>query len=107
MRKLVILLLLLVSGELLARDIYVHGYTRRDGTYVQPHYRTAPDNTTRNNYSYRGNVNPYTGEVGTNDDDQTYSSDDLDLSQFDQQSTCYVDDYGYQQPRIWAALLSH
>jgi hypothetical protein len=42
-------------------DQYVHGYTRSDGTYVQGHYRSSPDGTVTNNYSYEGNVNPYTG----------------------------------------------
>src|SRR5690348_10764703 len=37
----------------------VHGYSKRDGTYVQPHHQTNPNSTTR------GNVNPYTGKVGT------------------------------------------
>lgn len=31
---------------------YVHGYTRRDGTYVSPHYRSSPDGITSNNRSY-------------------------------------------------------
>lgn len=46
-------------------DVRVNGYTRKDGTYVQPHMRTAPDNTTNNNYSTHGNTNPYTGRQGT------------------------------------------
>jgi hypothetical protein len=45
---------------------YVHGYTRSNGTYVHPYYRSSPDNTVTNNFSYKGNVNPYTGAVGTN-----------------------------------------
>src|SRR5690349_1605018 len=32
-------------------DVYVHGYHRKDGTYVQPHYRSAPDGIISNNYS--------------------------------------------------------
>jgi hypothetical protein len=44
---------------------YVQGYMRSDGTYVQGYYRTNPDNTVTNNYDYKGNVNPYTGETGT------------------------------------------
>ena len=43
----------------------VHGYSKRDGTYVQPHHQTNPNSTTRDNYGTRGNVNPYTGKVGT------------------------------------------
>jgi len=45
---------------------YVHGYTRSDGTYVAPYYRSEPDGSVANNYSYEGNVNPFTGETGTN-----------------------------------------
>ena len=41
------------------------GYTTQSGAYVQPHYRTNPNNTPMDNYSTRGNVNPYTGNVGT------------------------------------------
>jgi hypothetical protein len=47
-------------------DQYVHGYTRSNGTYVQSYYRSSPNNTVRDNFSYKGNVNPYTGAVGTN-----------------------------------------
>ena len=48
-------------------SVYQPGYTRRDGTYVQPHYRTAPDSNIYNNWSTRPNVNPYTGRQGTVD----------------------------------------
>ena len=44
--------------------IRVKGYFRNDGTYVQPHYRTAPDGRFYNNWSTYPNINPYTGEVG-------------------------------------------
>ncbi|HEX8353866.1 MAG TPA: hypothetical protein VF611_13250, partial [Pyrinomonadaceae bacterium] len=43
----------------------MNGYYRTDGTYVPGHYRTAPDGDPSNNYSTRGNTNPYTGEAGT------------------------------------------
>lgn len=46
-------------------QVHVRGYTRSDGTYVAPHYRSSPNSTTSDNYSTRGNVNPYTGAVGT------------------------------------------
>lgn len=46
-------------------DVYVKGYTRSDGTYVKPYYRTAPNNTINDNYSTSPNINPYTGEQGT------------------------------------------
>jgi hypothetical protein len=47
-------------------DQYVHGYYRRNGTYVHPYHRSSPNGTAIDNYSYKGNVNPYTGKVGTN-----------------------------------------
>ena len=43
----------------------VQGYTTTGGTYVQPHQQTNPNGTQRDNYSAYGNVNPYTGAVGT------------------------------------------
>jgi hypothetical protein len=52
-------------GTALAGDVYVRGYTNRNGTYIQPHYRSAPDSNPNNNWSTRGNINPHTGEVGT------------------------------------------
>lgn len=42
----------------------VGGYYRSSGTYVQPYYRTSPDSSRWNNYSTRGNYNPYTGQRG-------------------------------------------
>ena len=36
------------------------------GTYVNPHYRTSPDNSTYDNWSSYGNSNPYTCQKGYN-----------------------------------------
>jgi hypothetical protein len=44
---------------------FVHGYTRSNGTYVAPHYRSAPNSTKTDNWSTKGNINPYTGQAGT------------------------------------------
>jgi hypothetical protein len=57
--------LLTVAGLALARDVSVRGYFRSNGTYVAPHMRSAPDGNFYNNWSTKGNVNPYTGEPGT------------------------------------------
>lgn len=54
------------SGAM-AQSVYHHGYTTRNGTYVQPHYQTAPNSTRTDNWSSQGNVNPYTGTPGTRD----------------------------------------
>jgi hypothetical protein len=55
--------LLLASAA--SAQVAVDGYTRKDGTYVQPYQRTAPNSTRNDNYSTQGNVNPYTGVAGT------------------------------------------
>ena len=51
--------------QIASAQVHVNGYTRRDGTYVAPHWRSAPDSTPMNNYSTQGNYNPYTGQAGT------------------------------------------
>jgi hypothetical protein len=63
----VLLLGLFVCGLLgaLSADVKVKGYTRKDGTYVAPHTRSSPNKTKNDNYSTRGNINPYTGQAGT------------------------------------------
>jgi hypothetical protein len=43
----------------------VSGYTTSRGTYVAPYHATDPNATQRDNYSAKGNLNPYTGAVGT------------------------------------------
>lgn len=48
----------------------VRGYTKKDGTYVAPHHRTKPDKSKTNNWSSKGNVNPYTGKKGSKNPDK-------------------------------------
>ncbi|MGN8852442.1 hypothetical protein [Anaerobiospirillum succiniciproducens] len=43
-----------------AKDVYVNGYARSDGTQVRGHYRSAPDHSYDNNWSTDGNTTPYT-----------------------------------------------
>jgi hypothetical protein len=43
----------------------VRPYVTQQGTYVQPHVQTNPNRTQLDNYSTRGNINPYTGQIGT------------------------------------------
>ena len=74
-RELLISLLFLVAVSSVSADTWVNGYVRRDGTYVQGHYRQDPNSTNWDNYSTQGNVNPYSGESGTRARD--YSSEAL------------------------------
>lgn len=53
------------AGPALAADTRVNGYIKKDGTYVAPHVRSAPDSSSNNNWSTQGNSNPYTGQAGT------------------------------------------
>jgi hypothetical protein len=55
-------------------SVYVSGYTKSNGTYVEPYFRTSPNSTRNDNYSTVGNVNPYTGTSGTKPADSYYSS---------------------------------
>lgn len=73
----ILLLALLLASPALA-DEYVQGHFRKDGTYVEPHYRTESNNTKFDNYSTKGNRNPYTGEKGYKPNDyDNYNSDNL------------------------------
>lgn len=47
-----------------ARTTRVHSYIKKNGTPVQSHMRSAPNKTKADNYSTKGNVNPYTGKEG-------------------------------------------
>ena len=48
-----------------ASDVHVHGYTKKNGTVVEPYHRSHENTTQRDNFSTKGNVNPYTGKIGT------------------------------------------
>jgi hypothetical protein len=56
-----VLLVQTVSGQ----TTYAPGYTKKNGTYVAPHYKTSPNKTKVDNWSTKPNVNPYTGKQGT------------------------------------------
>lgn len=59
MKKIFTLFIILISIYNYSQ-VAVKGYYRKNGTYVQPHVRTAPNSTVTDNYSYRGNYNPNT-----------------------------------------------
>lgn len=44
---------------------YQSGYQRTDGTVVQSHYKTMSNNTNWDNFSTKGNTNPYTSVAGS------------------------------------------
>ena len=65
MKALAVAIALACFASAASADQYVRGYTRQNGTYVQPHMQTNSNGNPFDNYSTRGNVNPYTGQIGT------------------------------------------
>jgi hypothetical protein len=51
MKKIITILACIASFSAFA-DV-VNGYTRSNGTYVAPHFRSAPDGNSYNNYGSR------------------------------------------------------
>lgn len=74
-KRLLVALTFFFISPLVAADTWVNGYVKRDGTYVEGHYRQERNSTNLDNYSTQGNVNPYSGEPGTRARD--YSSEAL------------------------------
>lgn len=66
-----VLSIMLLCSNVLA-STHVRGYYRSNGTYVQPHYRSNANYTRLDNYSTRGNINPYTGAKGYANPYNTY-----------------------------------
>lgn len=67
MKKLIAALLFASVFTSAFADTSVRGYHRKDGTYVQPHHRSSSNSTATDNWSTKGNTNPYTGQAGTKD----------------------------------------
>lgn len=97
MKKLIVIvlaILLVIPSVLLAGDVRVKGYYRKDGTYVRPHVRSSPDSYKWNNYGPSQNDRELTSprlrdsdRDGTpnyldRDDDNDGVQDDYDKSQY-------------------------
>lgn len=71
MKKLFLVLALLISvlsfsASAEARTTRVRGYYKPStGSYVAPHYKTTPNRSKFDNFSTKGNYNPYTGKKGS------------------------------------------
>ena len=53
------------SGYVNPSNHYTPGYTRQNGTHVNGYHATNPNSTGTDNYSTKGNVNPWTGQPGS------------------------------------------
>lgn len=65
MRKILCAVLLVALATPALGQVRVRGHFRSDGTYVQPHVRSAPNSSRFDNWSTSPNVNPYNGRQGT------------------------------------------
>ena len=97
MKKLIALLLAIsfLLTTTLAYAEYVRGYYRSNGTYVQGYNRSDRNATVRDNYSYKGNVNPYTGKTGTNYYRNSPSSEYYDPYSDSSSGSSSSSDYNY------------
>lgn len=50
MKTLIAILISTLVSPVFAKTVYVKGYYRKDGTYVQSHTRSSPDSYKWNNY---------------------------------------------------------
>jgi hypothetical protein len=65
MKKTILFFAAILSLSTTFAQVYVGGYTKHNGTVVGSHWRTSPNYTRDDNWSAKGNINPYTGSVGT------------------------------------------
>ena len=65
MKKTILFFAAILSLSTTFAQVYVGGYFKSNGTYVESHWRTEPNSTRNDNWSTVGNTNPYTGCIGT------------------------------------------
>ncbi len=59
------IIVLFAATSTISAQNYTNGYTKKNGTYVMPHYKTSRNNTNLDNYSTTPNTNVYTGKRGS------------------------------------------
>ena len=57
--------LVILSSTSYAKTVSVKGGFTKSGSYRAPSYRTLPNKTKLDNWSTKGNFNPYTSKAGT------------------------------------------
>lgn len=105
MKNLLIIGLLFISYASISQT-KVKGYINKSGDYISPHYRSSPNSTKYDNYSTKGNVNPYTGKLGTknvydnyyNTTNEVYYTPNVSM-----QNLTIYDSYYYQQLSMYEA----
>lgn len=68
MRNKLLIIFFLVSKVILSqtnpRHTYQNGYIKKDGKYVNGHYKTTKNKTEKDNFVSKPNYNPYNGKKG-------------------------------------------
>lgn len=103
MKMLMGICFLLLFASTCFADQNVSGYVRQDGTYVAPYVRSSPDSSYNNNYSTKGNTNPYTSESGTNSRTYNYRTPNYNNYRY----PAYEKSYGGYGNSIWNKKVSH
>ncbi len=65
MRSMIVAFVCLLPFSSMLHAGTTRGYYKKNGTYVKPYHKSNPDSRRYNNYSAKGNINPYTGKKGT------------------------------------------
>lgn len=69
----VLILNLSIVNSAQAKTISVKGYYKKSTrSYVAPHYKTSANKTRLDNFSTKGNINPYSGKKGYKSPFKTY-----------------------------------
>ena len=76
MKKLILTFVMALIGVVAYSQnvVYVTTYIKANGTVVEGHYRSDKNNTVIDNWSTKGNINPYTGQKGTRTYYNSYNS---------------------------------
>lgn len=90
MKKIAVTFLALMAFNVSAGS-YVNGYYKSNGTYVNGYYKSSPNSTVRDNYTYKGNTNPYTGAKGSN-----YYKSSPSSSYYSPSTSLYNSNSGYK-----------
>jgi hypothetical protein len=65
MKKTILFFAAILSLGTSMAQVHVKEHVKSNGTIVQEYWRSNPDYIRDNNYGGVGNINPYTGSVGT------------------------------------------
>lgn len=64
LKTLLLLALMVLASTNLQASTHVRSYHHKNGSHFYSHRRSTRDHRRLNNYSSKGNINPYTGKVG-------------------------------------------